>query len=138
LEIILVSEEKISPLRTWSNLNPLLIGIQKPKEELKKLIARRLVKRLHLGMLQEVRGLKTSGLSWKRLESFGLEYYWLSRYLQNKISRSEMISNLQKKIEQYAKRQMTWFKRDTRIHWVKNKKEAHKLASSFSSNSNHD
>jgi len=114
-----------------SLFNPLFIGIKRPTEKLEKLIRERLLKRLEMGMIKEIKKLKKSGVSWKRLEEFGLEYRWVAYYLQKKISYEEMVECLQKKIEQYAKRQMTWFKRDQRIHWVKNKKEAIELVKEF-------
>lgn len=113
----------------------LIIGIKKEKEELKKLIATRLKKRMKQGMVAETRKLKNQGLSWKRLEEFGLEYKWTTRFLQNKISKEEMIEKLQKDIEQFSRRQMTWFlamdKPKKRIHWIKNYKEAEKLTREF-------
>jgi tRNA dimethylallyltransferase len=42
-----------------------------------------------------------------------------------------MVEKLQKEIEHYAKRQMTWFKKDRKIHWIKNQKEAEKLVKEF-------
>lgn len=68
-------------------------------------------------MLAEVKTLHKQGVSWERLESFGLEYRYLSRLLQNKLSKQEMFEQLECEINKYAKRQMTWFKRDLRIHW---------------------
>lgn len=112
----------------------LILGIKKEKEELKKLIRKRLLKRFRQGMIAEVKKLKKSGLSWKRLEEFGLEYRWISRYLQKKISKEEMIEKLEKDIENFAKRQMTWFKKDSRIHWLKNYDEATKLIKEFLKN----
>ncbi|PIR90370.1 tRNA (adenosine(37)-N6)-dimethylallyltransferase MiaA [bacterium (Candidatus Gribaldobacteria) CG07_land_8_20_14_0_80_33_18] len=109
----------------------LILGIKKPKEELKKLIEKRLLKRIKKGLINEVKKLKKQGISWKRLESFGLEYKWIAYYLQKKLSYQEMILKLQKDIEHFAKRQMTWFKKDKRIYWVKNKKEAEKLTKDF-------
>ena len=75
-------------------------------------------------MVEEVRQLHHNGLSWKRLEELGLEYRYVAQYLQNKISLGEMKQKILRESEQFAKRQMTWFKRDKRIHWVKNFKEA--------------
>lgn len=109
----------------------LMIGIKKEKKELSLLIKKRLLKRLKKGMIAEVRRLKNSGISFKRLEEFGLEYRWLARYLQKKVTYQEMLEKLQKDIENYAKRQMTWFKKDKRIHWVKNYQEAEKLTKKF-------
>jgi len=112
----------------------LLIGIKKGKRELSSLIRKRLLKRVREGMVAEVKKLKKSGLSWKRLEEFGLEYRYIAQYLQGKISYAEMIESIQKESEHYAKRQMTWFKRDKRIKWVKNQKEAEKLTNDFLAN----
>jgi tRNA dimethylallyltransferase len=113
------------------NINTLQLGITKSKKELKTRIKKRLLKRLKRGMIAEVKKLHRDGVSWKRLEEFGLEYRHLARYLQNKISKPEMIAQLEKEINQYAKRQMTWFKRDNRIKWIKNYKDAKKLTRQF-------
>ena len=116
---------------------PLLIGIKKSPQELKKLIAARLKKRIK-GIIIEVKNLHLpvgrqakTGLSFKRLEELGLEYRFVAQYLQQKISYGEMIDAIQKESLQFTKRQMTWFKRDQRIHWVKNQTEAQKLIKNF-------
>ncbi len=112
----------------------LFLGVKKSPQELKKLIAKRLQKRLKQGMIAEVKKLRRQGLSWQRLDDFGLEYRWIAKFLRKIISREEMISRLQKEIEHYAKRQMTWFKRDKRILWTDNKRQAHVLAKNFMQN----
>jgi len=112
----------------------LMIGIKKEKEELKKLIATRLLKRLKGGMVEEAKKLHRHGISWKRMEEFGLEYRYLARYLQGKLTYEKIEKTLQKESEHYAKRQMTWFKRDERIRWINNQKEAEKLAKGFLKN----
>jgi tRNA dimethylallyltransferase len=96
----------------------LLIGIKKPKEELEDIIRKRLLKRFKQGMINEIKRLRKNNVSWKRLENFGLEYRWIARYLQNKINYQEMVEKLQKDSEHFAKRQMTWFKKDKRIKWI--------------------
>ncbi len=109
----------------------LIIGVKKNPEELKILIKKRLLKRLKIGMIAEVKKLHKQAVSWKRLEEFGLEYCYIAQYLQNKLSYDEMTEKIQKESEHYAKRQMTWFKKDKRIHWIKNEKDAQKLLSIF-------
>jgi len=109
----------------------LMFGIKKEKKELSSLIKKRLLKRLKIGMIAEVKKLKKLGLSWKRLEEFGLEYRFIAQYLQKKINYQEMIEKIQKESEHFAKRQMTWFKRDKRIRWIKNYLEAEKLVKNF-------
>ena len=114
-----------------TKINFFQLGIAQPKEKLKKLIKKRLLKRLKQGIVAEVIKLQKQGVSWKRLEEFGLEYRAVAQYLQKKLSKQEMIDKIQKESEQYAKRQMTWFKRDARIKWIKNYKEAEKLVKIF-------
>jgi tRNA dimethylallyltransferase len=94
-----------------------VIGISPKQQKLEENISRRLTARLKQGMVKEVQKLHTSGISWKRLESFGLEYRWVALYLQNKITRSEMQDGLLRDILRYAKRQMRWFKRNPNIKW---------------------
>jgi len=99
----------------------LQIGFDIPKEKLHLNIKKRLSKRFKLGMIKEVEGLhKKNGMSWKRLEMFGLEYRYISQFLQNKISKKEMQEKLFQESKNYAKRQMTWFRKDKRIIWLKN------------------
>ncbi len=115
----------------WGGFKTLFLGIRKSRPELTRRIKTRLQKRLKQGMLAEVKKLRRRGISWKRLDSFGLEYRWLAKYLQKTISYAEMVSRLQKDIEHYAKRQMTWFKRDSRIHWIKNDRQAKNIVCAF-------
>ncbi len=128
IEIILKTKKRIPSLKKRVIFDTLIIGIKRDKEELKKRIKKRLLRRLKEGMIEEVKNLHKSGVSWKRLEELGLEYRYIALYLQGKLDYKEMVAQLQKAIENYAKRQMTWFKRDKRILWVKKYKEAQKLA----------
>ena len=95
----------------------LQIGIKTDTEKLKERIYTRLIARLRIGMVAEIRHLHERGLSWKRMEELGLEYRYLSRYLRGKITKDEMIEQLNTATCQFAKRQRTWFKRDKRIKW---------------------
>jgi len=131
LEIVIKSGKKVPLLKSEPKYEALIIGIKRNTKELKELIKTRLSKRLKQGMVKEVINLKKSGVNWKRLEDFGLEYRYVAYYLQNKLSYNEMVKKLQKEIEHYAKRQMTWFLKDKKIHWIKNQKEAEKLVKEF-------
>jgi tRNA dimethylallyltransferase len=126
LEIAIKLSGPIPAINTQkTDFNILQIGVTKPKEELKKLIAKRLKKRLKNDiMVKEVKKLHVAGLSWKRLEELGLEYRFVAQYLQKKITYQEMIGKIQIESEHYAKRQMTWFKRDQKIIWIKSSREA--------------
>lgn len=97
----------------------LQIGLYWPDNILKKRIYDRLIARLKNGMVGESRKLHKNGLSWKRMESLGLEYRFTAQFLQKKISKEEMIEKLNTEIWHFAKRQKTWFKKDKRIKWFK-------------------
>lgn len=106
------------PESTSENLyDALVIGIDTPKEVLHQNIHNRLYARLEEGMIEEVTSLHENGLSYERLESFGLEYRFIAQFLQEKINREEMLERLEFEIRHFAKRQMTWLKRDTSIQW---------------------
>lgn len=109
----------------------LQISLTFPKKILNKRIDVRVDVRIKQGMIKEVQKLHKNGVSWRRLEDFGLEYRMIAQHLQGKLDQQEMIDKLKIAIHQFAKRQMTWFKRDKRIRWVKNYKSAEKFTKSF-------
>jgi tRNA dimethylallyltransferase len=109
----------------------LWLGIALPEAKLKKNIHDRLHARMKAGMLAEARCLHAHGLSYRRMEELGLEYRYLALHLQGKLSKDDMLEQLESAIWHYAKRQMRWFKRNKDIHWVKNKTEALRLAKAF-------
>jgi len=96
----------------------LWIGVSLSKKELDENIHTRLYSRMNSGMLEEAIHLHRSGLSYERMEELGLEYRYMARHLQGKISKEEMLLQLESEIKKYAKRQMTWFKRNREIHWL--------------------
>jgi tRNA dimethylallyltransferase len=104
----------------------LLIGLEWPLETLRERIKTKLLLGLDQGMAEEVSDLEKNGLDWQRLESFGLEYRYLARYLQGKLEYDEMIEQLNIAIGQFAKRQISWFKRwqkqGAKINWLQNDK----------------
>lgn len=109
-----------------NNLQPatynfIQIGIKLPKEKLCNNIKKRLDARFKQGMIKEVKVLREKyKLSWKKIQSFGLGYYWIPLYLQNKLSKEELFEKVYQSEKDYTKRQMTWFKKDQRIRWLKN------------------
>jgi len=108
---------KVPKIKSAPKYRAVQIGLTLPKEKLAERIKKRLAMRICKGMIKEIARLHNSGVSWKRLEELGLEARYVSLFLQNKISRVQMIKDLETKIIQYSKRQMTWFKRDKRIVW---------------------
>lgn len=117
------------PLQENPKYNCLKLAIK--KDNLEPLIKKRIDKRIKLGMIKEVRQLKDSGLSWQRIESFGLEYKWIAMYLQNKISKQDMLDGILQDSIKLAKNQNSWLKKEKDIYWIKNKKEAEKLVKYF-------
>jgi tRNA dimethylallyltransferase len=99
-----------------------VFGTAVERGRLRKLIAARLRARIDSGLIEEVKRLREAGLSWERLDAFGLEYRYVSRFLKGEMDREGLISILEIRIGQFAKRQMTWFrrmeKRGIKINWI--------------------
>ncbi len=100
------------------------IGIDLPDKKLKERIKKRLLARIKHGMIAEAKRLRKQGLSFKRMDELGLEYRYLAKYLEGRITKKEMIDGLGREIWRYAKRQRTWFKKDKRIRWFSVKDHA--------------
>lgn len=113
---------KVPKIKTKKKYTAQYIGISFPDEILKQRIHDRLYKRMKIGMVAEVKKLHEIGLSWERLESFGLEYKYIALYLQKKLTKKEMLSPLESATWHYAKRQKTWFKKNKNIHWINKEK----------------
>ena len=96
----------------------LTIGIEVPADILAGRIHERILQRIDQGMIEEVATLHQEGVAWERLDSFGLEYRYIARYLQKTITKETMIEELSTKTRQFAKRQRTWLKRDKSIIWL--------------------
>lgn len=103
---------------TDSPYRPLTLGITIDKDTLHHNIHVRLLERLEAGMVAEVEALLAAGITHDRLESLGLEYRYISRFLRELMDYDTMVAELETKIRQFAKRQYTWLKRDTSIVWV--------------------
>ena len=101
------------------------IGLNPPDLDLR--IRKRLRKRLP-AMIEEAKRLRKHGLSYKRMEELGLEYRYLARHLKGKMSKEEMVAQLETAIRHYAKRQMTWFKRNKKITWYESADDAYRAS----------
>jgi tRNA dimethylallyltransferase len=103
-------------------IEPFVIGVHWNRAILRQRITHRLKQRLASGMIDEIKHLHQTGVSWERLNAFGLEYRYIGQYLQGKIIYDDMVDLLNTKIHQFAKRQDTWFRRMERqgivIHWI--------------------
>ncbi len=122
LEVCLVSGQPFSAQRTMSDplYQSLLLGITWPREILYRRIDERVDERMRQGMIQEVQSLLDEGISHKRLEALGLEYRYVSRWLSGAFeSEDEMVQKLKYAIHDFTRRQLTWFRKDRRIIWVR-------------------
>lgn len=115
------SQEALAP-EPLARLTPFVIGIRVERAVLRERITKRLTARMEAGMVDEVRRLHQLGISWERIDAFGLEYRYVARYLQGKMTEEAMVDVLRTKIHQFAKRQETWFRGMERkgvpIHWI--------------------
>ena len=114
-----------------SEYDTLFLGLTHSPEILKKRIEKRVETMLKKGLIKEVKKLRAQSLSWKRISELGFEYKYPALYLQKKISKEEMTESLKTQNWRYAKRQMTWFKRNPNIYWIKSSTEAKKLIKEF-------
>ena len=110
-------EEKYFP-----EIHPLIIGVDVSRELRRERITNRLHERLEGGMIDEVKGILATGVKPEDLIYYGLEYKYLTLYILGELSYDEMVSQLNVAIHQFAKRQMTWFRKMERngfqIHWL--------------------
>jgi tRNA dimethylallyltransferase len=101
---------------------PIYFGIDILLEERKQKITQRLTLRLDKGLVEEVQTLLKQGITHARLKKLGLEYKFVSMYLLNEINKDQLFTQLQTAIFQFAKRQMTWFrkmeKEGIQINWI--------------------
>ena len=95
----------------YPKINYTIFGIDIEREKRREKITKRLSERLNNGLIEEVEQLVSNGLTYGDLAYYGLEYKWVSEYLQNTISKKELFEGLNIAIHQFAKRQMTWYRR---------------------------
>jgi tRNA dimethylallyltransferase len=103
-------------------IKSLVVGVEFERSARRKRITGRLKQRLREGMLDEVQRLLDSGLTPEQLTYYGLEYKYMTLYLTGTMTYQEMFDGLNVAIHQFAKRQMTWYRRmekqGTNIHWL--------------------
>ncbi len=129
LEIIDSTGKPVPTVTNKHEWSVIWIGINPGNEQLEKNIYKRILSRIKDGMIEEISDLHRNGLSWKKLEEFGLEFKFVSLFLQNKLSKQEMpkqemIEQLFAAHKKYVKRQLTWWKRNKQIRWFKDSKQA--------------
>ena len=109
------------PVLKKPNINPVLFGIDISRNERRDKISRRLKERLENGMIEEVQKLQQK-ISNEDIKYYGLEYLFVTEYLEKKYDFNELFRRLEVAIHQFSKRQMTWFRKMEKdgytIHWI--------------------
>ncbi|MCR4620972.1 MAG: tRNA (adenosine(37)-N6)-dimethylallyltransferase MiaA [Clostridiales bacterium] len=107
------------PNKNTPRYDVLTLGVKWDRQTLKERIDERLARRVDAGMIDEVARLRESGVSDEFLLKLGLEYRYVTQYLRGELAdRQEMLDELSLAIKRFAKRQVTWFKKDTGIIWL--------------------
>ena len=122
IKAIIVEKSKTLDSIPSPEINSLNIGIKLSREEIKKRITARLNERLDAGMVDEVKRLLDLGIDFERLNFFGLEYKYIGLFLKGEYNYNDMKQKLNSAIHNFAKRQMTWFrkmeKEGIKINWI--------------------
>jgi tRNA dimethylallyltransferase len=126
LEVLTVTGGTLGAMREKREVpfDSFMLGLKIPRDILCRKIRDRLTRRLDNGMVTEVERLLRQGVSGVRMESFGLEYRFIYRYLQGKLTYDQMDESLYHAICRFAKRQMTWFRKYGTVHWIISEAEA--------------
>ena len=119
--------DKTNSANIRNNLLPIknytVIGINPGRDKVRDNITQRLKDRFENGLIQEVESLLKNNVTHDRLNYFGLEYRFISQYLNEMYSKEELFQKLNSAIHQFSKKQMTFFrymeKNNIKIHWIK-------------------
>lgn len=133
LEVCILSGQPFSKQQQKGDpiFDVLQIAIDQPREVLYDRINKRVDEQMKMGLLTEIKNLLKQKYSWDLPSMSGIGYRQFKDYFEGNISLAQAIENLKQANRNYAKRQMTWFKRDQRIHWVKTFAEADDLILKF-------
>lgn len=128
LEVCLLTKKPFSQQRKKGKLlfNTLQIGIKPNKEILERKINQRVDQMIKAGLIEEVRNL-IKKYGHKPYSMSGIGYKEIISYLKNEISLNKAKELIKIHTRQYARRQMSWFRRDKNIKWIKNYSEAKKI-----------
>lgn len=122
IQAVALAIERTRKQPKFEPVKSIILGIQFDREVIRQRITKRLHERLHEGMIEEVEMILKQGVTAEQLKRYGLEYKYLTLYLEGSLSYDDMVSQLNTAIHRFAKRQMTWFRRMERnglpIYWI--------------------
>ncbi len=132
LEIALASKKPLAEVRSsgQSPFDILEIGINRPREELKRKIEKRVIEMIKTGLIAEAKKL-VAAYPQKPEPFSAIGYREIIDYLENKIPLDEAVRQIQSSTWRYAKKQIAWFKKDPRVIWVSSQKQAKALVKNF-------
>lgn len=113
-----ISEHQMQTRQVQSRYAPILIGILWERDVLYRRIDQRVDFMLEAGLLEEVQGLMRQGYTKQMNSMKGIGYKEVMDYFRGLTTYEEMVRILKRDSRRYAKRQLTWFRRDARIHWI--------------------
>ncbi|MEN8157098.1 MAG: tRNA (adenosine(37)-N6)-dimethylallyltransferase MiaA [Bacteroidota bacterium] len=122
IEIAMYQESNPVSAPADTDVNPVVLGVHLERSARRERITARLYQRLEEGLVKEVEGLLDKGVTPEKMEYYGLEYRYVTRYIRNELTYDEMVKRLNTAIHQFSKRQMTYFRgmerRGIRIRWI--------------------
>ena len=114
-------------------IDPFMIAIKRERDELRERINQAVDAYIEAGWLDEIRKVRDMGIPWDAPAMTSIGYRELGAYIRGECSIDDAVRKTKEATWQYAKRQLTWFKRDQRIHWVKDEDEAEELVKAWMS-----
>lgn len=132
LEVFKSTGKTISQHQNESRSNPpvynfIMLGLNMDREKLYERINLRVELMFEKGLIREVRQLIDDGIKHEMTAMQGLGYKEVAWYLEGKVTETEMIDIIKRESRRYAKRQLTWFRRDKRIIWFDSSEEKEEL-----------
>jgi tRNA dimethylallyltransferase len=113
------------PFSAWQSrrfelpFRPVFVGLDVERRELYRRIDARIDAWVSGGLVDEVRGLLDAGYAPSLPSMSGLGYREIARFLGGELALDDAVALFKQATHQYAKRQLTWFRRDTRIRWLR-------------------
>ena len=132
LEIAMSTKKPFSETRRQGKplFEFLQIGISRPKEKLKERINKRIDAMVETGLVEEVKNLiKKYPLGTSAFEAIG--YREIIDHLEDRLSLEEAVELMKRNTWYFAKRQLTWFRKDKSIHWITTPRKAERLIKNF-------
>lgn len=113
------------------NFSFLMIGIKRERSDLNRRIHQKIQQMQEQGLVKEAKTLLEKGYDFSQPAFSALGYHHLHEYIKGRLTLKQALQKMETDTKKFAKRQMTWFNRDQRIHWVSRLSEAEKLIKDF-------